>query len=60
MANRFILNEMSYHGHGAIENIASKAKATGNYPIGSISKRLKSFPIGFVMQSRIIQKAVKK
>ena len=29
MANRFVLNEMSYHGHGAIENIASEAKAAG-------------------------------
>lgn len=27
MANRFVLNEMSYHGHGAIENIAPEAKA---------------------------------
>ena len=29
MANRFVLNEMSYHGHGAIENIAPEAKAAG-------------------------------
>ncbi len=29
MANRFILNETSYHGAGAIENIAVEAKARG-------------------------------
>ena len=29
MANRFILNETSYHGAGAIENIATEAKARG-------------------------------
>ncbi len=29
MANRFILNETSYHGAGAIENIAIEAKARG-------------------------------
>ena len=29
MANRFILNETSYHGKGAVENIAPEAKARG-------------------------------
>jgi lactaldehyde reductase len=29
MANRFILNETSYHGKGAIENVAIEAKARG-------------------------------
>ena len=29
MANRFILNETSYHGAGAIESIATEAKARG-------------------------------
>ena len=29
MANRFILNETSYHGKGAIENIVPEAKARG-------------------------------
>lgn len=29
MANRFILNETSYHGAGAIENIATEVKARG-------------------------------
>ncbi|MBO5278924.1 MAG: lactaldehyde reductase [Lachnospiraceae bacterium] len=29
MANRFILNETSYHGKGAIESIATEAKARG-------------------------------
>ena len=29
MANRFILNETSYHGAGAIANIASEAKNRG-------------------------------
>ena len=29
MANRIILNETSYHGAGAIENIATEAKARG-------------------------------
>lgn len=29
MVNRFILNETSYHGAGAIENIADEAKARG-------------------------------
>lgn len=29
MVNRFILNETSYHGAGAIENIATEAKARG-------------------------------
>ncbi len=29
MANRFILNETSYHGAGAIENIATEAKSRG-------------------------------
>lgn len=29
MANRFILNETSYHGKGAVENIAVEAKARG-------------------------------
>ncbi|MBR2972738.1 MAG: iron-containing alcohol dehydrogenase, partial [Clostridia bacterium] len=29
MANRFILNETSYHGAGAIEAIATEAKARG-------------------------------
>lgn len=29
MANRFVLNETSYHGAGAIENIAVEAKARG-------------------------------
>lgn len=29
MANRFVLNEVSYHGHKAIENIASEAKNRG-------------------------------
>ena len=27
MANRIVLNETSYHGAGAIENIATEAKA---------------------------------
>lgn len=31
MANRFILNETSYHGAGAIANIATEAKARGFY-----------------------------
>ena len=29
MANRFVLNETSYHGAGAIESIADEAKARG-------------------------------
>ena len=29
MANRFMLNETSYHGHGAISNIVPEAKARG-------------------------------
>ncbi len=29
MANRFVLNEVSYHGHGAIENIVPEAKSRG-------------------------------
>lgn len=29
MANRFILNETSYHGKGAIEAIPTEAKARG-------------------------------
>lgn len=29
MANRFVLNEVSYHGHGAIENIVTEAKTRG-------------------------------
>ena len=29
MSNRFMLNETSYHGHGAIENIVPDAKARG-------------------------------
>ena len=29
MANRFMLNETSYHGHGAILNIVPEAKARG-------------------------------
>ncbi len=29
MSNRFMLNETSYHGHGAIENIVPEAKARG-------------------------------
>ena len=29
MANRFILNETSYHGAGAIESIAAEAKGRG-------------------------------
>lgn len=29
MANRFILNETSYHGAGAIANIATEAKNRG-------------------------------
>ena len=29
MANRFILNETSYHGYGAIQNIVPEAKARG-------------------------------
>ena len=29
MANRIVLNETSYHGHGAIENIVPEAKARG-------------------------------
>ena len=29
MANRFILNETSYHGAGAIENIAPEAQGRG-------------------------------
>lgn len=29
MANRFVLNEMSYHGAGAIESIADEAKSRG-------------------------------
>lgn len=29
MANRFVLNEVSYHGHGAIENIVPEAKNRG-------------------------------
>ena len=29
MANRFMLNETSYHGHGAIENIVPEVKARG-------------------------------
>lgn len=29
MANRFVLNEMSYHGAGAIEEIAAEAKSRG-------------------------------
>ena len=27
MANRFVLNERSYHGKGAIQEIANEAKA---------------------------------
>ncbi len=29
MANRFVLNEVSYHGHGAIENIVQEAVSRG-------------------------------
>ena len=29
MANRFVLNETSYHGHGAILNIVPEIKARG-------------------------------
>lgn len=29
MANRFVLNETSYHGKGAIESIADEAKGEG-------------------------------
>ena len=29
MANRFVLNETSYHGHGAIQNIVPEIKARG-------------------------------
>ena len=29
MANRFVLNEISYHGHGAIENIVPEALSRG-------------------------------
>lgn len=29
MANRIMLNETSYHGSGAIEEIATEAKAAG-------------------------------
>ncbi len=29
MANRFVLNETSYHGAGAIQEIATEAKARG-------------------------------
>lgn len=29
MANRFVLNETSYHGSGAINEIATEAKARG-------------------------------
>ena len=29
MANRFMLNETSYHGHGAIQNIVPEIKARG-------------------------------
>ena len=29
MANRFVLNETSYHGKGAIEAIPTEAKARG-------------------------------
>lgn len=29
MANRFMLNETSYHGYGAIKEIANEAKARG-------------------------------
>lgn len=29
MANRFVLNETSYHGKGAIESIADEAKSRG-------------------------------
>jgi lactaldehyde reductase len=29
MANRFVLNEISYHGHGAIENIVPEAQSRG-------------------------------
>ncbi len=29
MANRFVLNEVSYHGHGAIKSIVPEAKAHG-------------------------------
>lgn len=29
MANRFILNETSYHGNGAIKEIATEVKARG-------------------------------
>ena len=34
MANRFVLNETSYHGKGAIENIADEAKGRGFYLFG--------------------------
>ena len=29
MANRFVLNETSYHGKGALESIADEAKSRG-------------------------------
>ena len=29
MANRIVLNTISYHGHGAIENIVPELKARG-------------------------------
>ena len=29
MSNRFMLNETSYHGHGAIENIVPEIHARG-------------------------------
>ena len=29
MANRFVLNETSYHGKGAIDEIPNEAKARG-------------------------------
>ena len=30
MANRFVLNETSYHGPGAIQEIAGEVKAAGS------------------------------
>ena len=45
MANRIVLNETSYHGAGAIQEIASEAKDTRSRVRDGDLKRLLSAPI---------------
>ena len=42
MSNRLVLNETSYHGKGAIQEIAGEVKRRGFKKAFVVSKRLKS------------------